>query len=175
MEIINKVKNSGLMTIDLEDFVPNDHDLVALDIKDQLWQGMVLREKDFREFVSQENWTAYQGKIVHVFCSEDAIVPPWAYMLLASALHDYAHQVVYGNRQEAIETLVYEAILNLEERNFQDSRVVIKGCAKIPNIEKAFTAITTKLRGVAKSIMYGEPCSTVPIYKAPKTQSALNV
>ena len=168
MEIINKVKNSGLITIDMEEFIPNDSSLVEIDIKDQLWQGMVLREKDFRAFISNENWSVYQGKTVHVYCSEDAIVPPWAYMLLASALHDYAHKVVFGNKQEAIEALVFEQILNLDSAEFQDARVVIKGCAKIPNIEKAFTAITSKLRGVAKSIMYGEPCSTVPIYKAPK-------
>jgi hypothetical protein len=175
MEITNKVKNSGLITIDLEDFVPNDQYLIALDIKDQLWQGLVLREKDFRAFISNENWSVYQGKTVHVYCSEDAIVPPWAYMLLASALHDYAHKVVFGNKQEAIETLVFEQILNLDSSRFKEARVVIKGCAKIPNIEKAFTAITSKLRGVAKSIMYGEPCSTVPIYKAPKAQSTVIV
>jgi len=168
MEIINKVKNSRLITIDLEDFVPKDQELVGLDIKDQLWQGMVLKEKDFRAFISNENWSAYQGKIVHVYCSEDAIVPPWAYMLLVSALHDCALKVVFGNKQEAIESLVFEKILNIDSAEFQDARVVIKGCAKIPNIEKAFTAITSKLRGVAKSIMYGEPCSTVPIYKATK-------
>ena len=175
MEIINKVKNSGLITIDLEDYIPKDSELVALDIKDQLWQGMVLREKDFREFVTTTNWVNFQGKIVHVYCSEDAIVPPWAYMLLASALHDFAKQVVFGTKQEAIETLVYEHILSLDGASFQDARVVIKGCAKIPNIEKAFTAITSKLRGSAKSIMYGEPCSTVPIYKAPKAQSTVTV
>lgn len=168
MEIVNRVKNSGLVTIDLEDFVPAAENLMGLDIKDQLWQGMVLKEKDFRVFIDTTNWTIYKGKIVHVFCSEDAIVPPWAYMLLASALHDFADKVVYGNQADAIDFLVNEKISQMNPSQYQDARVVIKGCAKIPNIERTFTALTSKLRGSVKSLMYGEPCSTVPIYKAKK-------
>jgi len=168
MEIVNKVKNSGLITLDLEDLVPAPETLTGLDIKDQLWQGMVLKEKDFREFITANDWQVYQDKIVHVYCSEDAIVPPWAFMLLASSLSGIAKNVVFGNQKEAIETVVYEAIAAMDISNYQDNRVVIKGCAKISNIEKIFTALTFKLRPVVKSLMYGEPCSTVPIYKAPK-------
>jgi len=168
MEIINRVKNSALITIDLEDFVPRANKLVALDIKEQLWQGMVLKEKDFRAYIDSADWSVYQNMIVHVFCSEDAIVPPWAYMLLGSALQPYASQVVFGDEKTAIETLVMTQINALNSEEYQDARVVIKGCAKIPNIEKAFTALTMKLRGSVKSLMYGEPCSTVPIYKRGK-------
>lgn len=168
MEIINKVKNSGLITIDLEDFLPNEDMLVGLDLAPQLWQGMVLKEKDFRDYIAKEDWSKYADKIVHVYCSEDAIIPPWAYMLLASALFGHASQVVFGNRNEALETLLFEKVSALDKEQYLNARVVIKGCAKVSNIEKPLTAITQNLRGVAKSIMYGEPCSTVPIYKAPK-------
>lgn len=168
MEIINKVKNSGIITLDLENFVPESDKLIGLDIKEQLWQGMVLKEKDFREFIATNNWPVYQNKIVHVYCSEDAIIPPWAYMLMASSLQPFAAQVVFGDEQTAIETLVMEQINAMQGEEYQDARVVIKGCAKIPNIEKAFTALTMKLRGSVKSLMYGEPCSTVPIYKRAK-------
>jgi hypothetical protein len=168
MEIVNRVKNSGLVTIDLEDFVPCTNILIGLDIKDQLWQGMVLKEKDFRSYIEQTNWSEFQDKIVHVYCSEDAIIPPWAYMLLAASLQPFAYHVVFGNEQTAIETIVMEKINNLRNEDYRDVRVVIKGCAKIPNIEKAFTALTMKLRGSVKSLMYGEPCSTVPIYKRAK-------
>jgi len=168
MEIVNRVKNSGLVNIDLEDFVPSANILIGLDIKDQLWQGMVLKEKDFRAYIDRTNWSEFQDKIVHVYCSEDAIVPPWAYMLLGSALQPFATQVVFGNENTAIETLVMEKINTIQSEDYLDARVVIKGCAKIPNIEKAFTALTMKLRGSVKSLMYGEPCSTVPIYKRAK-------
>lgn len=168
MEIVNRVKNSGLLTLDLEDFLPEESHLVGIDIKDQLWQGVALREKDFRNYIETHNWSQFEGKIVHIHCSEDAIVPPWAYMLMVTALFDYTQHVIYGDRKTALEVLVLEKIQSLDANEYEDARVVIKGCAKIPNIEKAFTALTLKLRGVAKSIMYGEPCSTVPIYKAPK-------
>lgn len=168
MEIVNKVKSSGLITIDLEDYLPSSDQLIGVDIKGQLWQGMVLKEKDFRKYISDQDWTVFQGKAVHVFCSEDAIIPPWAYMLMASALQPYASQVVFGDEKTALETLVMEKINAMKSEDYQDARVVIKGCAKIPNIEKAFTALTMKLRSSVKSLMYGEPCSTVPIYKRVK-------
>lgn len=169
MEILNKVKNSGLVTIDLEDFLPDPDTLEGIDIKERLWNGIVLKEKDFRNYISTEDWTKYQGKTVYIFCSEDAIIPPWAYMLIASALHGIAVSVYFGNISEATEKIVIERIENISEMEYLDARVVIKGCAKITNIEEAFTKLTSKLRAAeVKSIMYGEPCSTVPIYKAQK-------
>jgi hypothetical protein len=168
MEIINRVKNSGLLTLDLEEFLPAEDDLVAIDIKDQLWQGVALREKEFRNYIETNDWSQFEGKIVHIYCSEDAIVPVWAYMLMVTALFKYTQNIIYGDRTTALEFLVLDKIQRLNTKDYEDARVVIKGCAKIPNIEKAFTALTLKLLGVARSIMYGEPCSTVPIYKAPK-------
>jgi hypothetical protein len=168
MEIVNRVKNSGLVTVDLENFLPIDSAWTSIDIKDQLWQGMVLKEKDFRNFIKNEDWSKYKNKAVYVFCSEDAIVPPWAYMLIASALFDYASFVTFGSSEKATENYVMQQIANIDVTKYKDARLVIKGCAKIPNVEGVFTALTMKLRGVAKTIMYGEPCSTVPIYKAPK-------
>src|SRR5690606_4009961 len=106
MEILNRVKNSGIVTLDLEDFLPQPNQLVGLDIKDQLWQGLVLKEKDFRAYIAETDWSEYKGKIVHLYCSADAIVPPWAYMLLASALHDYVTNVLFGDEQAAIASLV---------------------------------------------------------------------
>lgn len=168
MEIVNRVKNSGLITLDMEDFLPKDAHWVGLDIAPQLWQGLVLKEKEFRSFIASEDWSKYQDNLVYVYCSEDAIVAPWAYMLLASALHGFAKQVYFGNYDVALETYFIQKIEQIDVTNYRDARLVIKGCAKIPNIEKIFTAVTFKLQGVVKSIMYGEPCSTVPIYKAPK-------
>ncbi len=168
MEIVNKVKNSGLITIDLEDFLPSEQIFVGLDIKDQLWQGLALKEKDFRAYINTEDWSKYQDKVVHIYCSADAIVPPWAFMLLAAALQGHARNVVYGNREVAMESLVLQAIYDLNPEAFTGSRIVIKGCSKIPNIEKHLTAFTVLFKGEVQSIMYGEPCSTVPIYKAPK-------
>ena len=168
MEIINRVKNSGLITLDLEDFLLKEEQWVAIDIAPQLWQGLALKEKDFRAFIASEDWSKYQGKWVYVFCSEDAIVAPWAYMLVASALHGIAKQVYFGEYEVALDTYLLQKIEQIDVTEYQDARLVIKGCAKIPNIEKIFTALTFKLQGVVKTIMYGEPCSTVPIYKAPK-------
>lgn len=168
MEIINRVKNSGLKTLDLGEFVPSDNEFVGVDIKDQLWNGIALKEKDFRLYIDNHAWANYTGKYVHVFCSEDAIIPPWAYMLMAAALNNHARAVFYGSREEAIDQLVLQQIHQLDTHEYVDARVVIKGCAKIANIERAFTTLTQKLRPVVKSIMYGEPCSTVPIYKAPR-------
>ena len=168
MVIVNRVKNSGLITIDLEDFLPNENDLVELDIKNQLWHGLVLKEKDFRTYIELEDWSSYSDKIVCVHCSVDAIIPPWAYMLIASSLFGVSKQVYFGSAQVARESIVAEKIQLLDETQYKGARVVIKGCAKITNIESAFTALTWKLRGEVKSIMYGEPCSTVPIFKSKK-------
>jgi hypothetical protein len=125
----------------------------------------MLREKDFREFVKEHDWSAYTGKHVGVICSADAIVPTWAYMLLANKLAPYAASVVFGDL-ETLETVLFQQNLDkLELEKYRDQRIVIKGCGDIQIPVSAFVQITAKLTGVAKSIMYGEPCSTVPIYK----------
>ncbi|SEM39219.1 Protein of unknown function [bacterium A37T11] len=162
--IINKVALSGLVTFDLADLAPID-ELVIYDIKENLFHGLILREKDFREFVKEHDWSAYSGKNVSITCTADAIVPTWAYMLLANRLEPYAKMVVFGDEQ-SFETIYYDRkIAKLDLEPFRDQRLVVKGCGvtKIP--ESAFVALAARLSQVARSIMYGEPCSTVPIFK----------
>ncbi len=163
-EIINKVAQSGIITIDLEEYYqPGER--VLLDIKDHLFQGMILREKDFREYVKNEDWEQYRGKYVAVTCTADAIIPTWAYMLVAVHLEPFAARVVFGDL-EALETSLYnEKLSSLDAEKFRDARVVIKGCSNLPVPKAAYVQLTHMLRPVAKSIMYGEPCSTVPLYK----------
>ena len=166
-QIINKVAQSGLVTIDLEEYYPAG-ERVIFDIKDYLFQGLILREKDFREAVKAIDWKSYTDKYVSLICSADAIVPTWAYMLLVSSLEPYANKVVFGNL-ETLETVLYDEILSkLPIENFKDSRIVIKGCGNLPVPKAAYVELTRLLRPVAKSIMYGEPCSTVPIFKQGK-------
>ncbi|MCW3103350.1 MAG: hypothetical protein JWO09_1790 [Bacteroidetes bacterium] len=165
--IVNKVSQSGLITIDLEEYYPAGQ-RVLFDIKEHLFQGLILREKDFREFIKNEDWNKYRDCYVALTCSADAIVPTWAYMLLAAQLEPLAKKVVFGNL-ETLETILYNEILskiNIEE--YKDARIVIKGCGNLPVPKAAYVQITSLLRPVAKSIMYGEPCSTVPLYKQPK-------
>lgn len=166
-EIINKVSQSGLITIDLEEFYPSG-DRVLFDIRNLLYQGLILREKDFREFINNKDWSEYQDKYVALICSADAIVPTWAYMLLATQLEPYAKKVVFGDL-EILETILYNEILSkINVDDYKDARVVIKGCGDLPVPKAAYVEITRLLRPVAKSIMYGEPCSTVPLYKKAK-------
>ena len=166
-QIINKVAQSGIITIDLEVFYPQG-ERVLFDIKNLLFQGLILREKDFREFVKNEDWSKYKNKYIALTCSEDAIVPTWAYMLLATHLEPYAKRIVFGDL-ETLETILYNEIFNkLNIADYKDARIVIKGCGNLPVPKAAFVEITRLLRPVAKSIMYGEPCSTVPLYKKNK-------
>lgn len=166
-EIVNKVSQSGLITIDLEEFYPAG-ERVLFDIKELLFQGLILREKDFREFIKNEDWNKYKDKYVALTCSADAIVPTWAYMLLATQLEPIAKKVVFGNL-ESLETILYTEILSkIDINNYKDARVVIKGCGNLPIPKSAYVHITSLLRPLAKSIMYGEPCSTVPLYKQAK-------
>lgn len=163
-KIINKVEVSGIITIDLEEYYVKG-ERVLLDIKDQLFQGLMLREKDFREFVKNEDWSKYKDKLVAIYCSVDAIVPTWAYMLLAIQLEPLAKKVVFGNL-ETLETILYNDVLNqLNINDYKDERIVIKGCGNLPVPKAAYVELTRLLRPVAKSIMYGEACSTVPLYK----------
>ncbi|TND09477.1 MAG: hypothetical protein FD123_1283 [Bacteroidetes bacterium] len=166
-EIENKVAQSGLISLDLEDWYPAGG-RVLLDIRDQLFQGLLLREKDFREYIKTHDWTQYKDKYVAVSCSADAIVPTWAYMLLSSVLEPFAKKIVFGNL-ETLETILYDELLNkLDIEQYRDARIVIKGCGNLPVPKSAYVELTRLLRPVAKSIMYGEPCSTVPIYKQSK-------
>jgi len=166
-EIINRVAKSGIITINLEEFYPQGERLL-FDIKEHLFQGLILKEKDFREFIKNEDWSTYTDKYVALICSEDAIVPTWAYMLLATQLAPFVKKVVFGDL-ETLETVLYNETLNeLHINAYKDARIVIKGCGDLPVPKAAYVEITRLLRPVAKSIMYGEACSMVPLYKQPK-------
>ena len=165
--IENKVAKSGLITIDLIDFLA-EKPIEVIDIANQLWQGLALKEQDFREFLKTNNWAQFQGKYVGVYCSADAIIPHWAYMLVASALQPYAELVLFGDVNQVKQSIILNEVNNLISSEFENSRVIIKGCGELDLNPDVYLAITQKLQPVAKSIMYGEPCSTVPIYKQPK-------
>lgn len=162
--IVNKVAQSGLLSIDLAEIYPAG-ERIFYDIKENLFQGLMLREKDFREFIKEHNWESYQGKHIAIGCSADAIVPTWAYMLLANKMAPYAETVVFGDL-ETLETILFERqVSKIDLEKYRDQRVVVKGCGEIHIPDSAYVDITVKLTSVAKSIMYGEPCSTVPIFK----------
>jgi len=166
-EIINKVALSGIITINLEEFYPQG-ERVLFDIKEHLFQDVILKEKDFREFIRNEDWSKYKDKYVALICSADAVVPTWAYMLLATQLEPYVKKVLFGDL-ETLETVLYNEILNkLNINDYRGARIVIKGCGNLPVPKAAYVEITRLLRSVAKSIMYGEACSMVPLYKQPK-------
>lgn len=163
-DIINRVANSKLVTLDLEDYYPKGT-RVLFDIKDWLFEGFVLREKDFRAQVTAFDWSQYEGQFVALTCSTDAIVPGWAYMLLSIKLAPYAKKTVIGTLDQ-LETSIYQDIINtLEVSEYQDKPIIIKGCSNKPVPENAYIMLATKLKPVAKSIMYGEACSSVPLFK----------
>ena len=166
-EIINRVTNSGLVTLDLEDYY-HPGERVLYDIKDNLYMGLMLREKDFRAFLKAHDWSQYTGKNVALTCTEDAIVPTWAYMLLTLNLQPYANTIVFGTLADLDEKLYFDAIAQIDPETYRDARVVIKGCSKVPVPVAAYVEITRVLRPVAQSLLFGEPCSTVPLYKRPK-------
>jgi hypothetical protein len=163
--IVNKVANSGLINIDLEDYYPKGK-RIQIDIKAQLFQELILREKDFRVWIQSHDWNQYKDAYVAVFCSADAIVPVWAYMLIAAQLEPLAKRVVFGDLETLEAELYKEIVDNLDVSEFADKRLIIKGCGNLPVPRAAFLMLTNKLRPIAKSIMYGEACSTVPIYKS---------
>lgn len=162
--IENKVANSGLITLNLEELF-NPIESVVLDIEPWLFRGLILKEKEFRDHVKSHDWLQYQDKFVLFECSSDAIVPTWAYMLLSIAVHPFAKRYFFGSAQDLNVLLYQEAIDKIDSSQYQDARVIVKGCSDIPVPVNAYVAITAKLLPVAKSIMYGEACSNVPIYK----------
>jgi len=166
-EIINRVANSKLKVIDLEDYYPKGERII-FDIKDWLLEGLVLREKDFRTFVAAHNWSQYQDCYVALHCSSDAIVPDWAYMLISLELQAYSKRTVIGSLNDLESVLYTEIILNLDISEYQNLPVIIKGCSHKPVPSNALVLLSQKLKPVAKSIMFGEACSSVPLYKKSK-------
>lgn len=167
-EIVNRVEHSGLIAVDLADFSPKNTDFAGFDFEPVLWNGLVLKEKDFREYVKLFDWNQYQDKHVYLFCSVDAILPSWAFMLVSSKLVGIAKTVVAGTLPEAKQKALELAISQLDVQQYADGKLIVKGCSDIPNPEAAMTQFLMKVQPVCSSIMYGEPCSTVPIYKKPK-------
>lgn len=162
--LVNKVANSGLLTLDLEQFLPKG-EVKLFDLKDFLFMGLILKEKDYREALKTKDWSEYQDALVAITCTVDAIIPVWAYMLAVSYLEPVAKEVFLGTAEELHKHLLVKNIEAIDAAEYNDQRVVVKGCGETPIDAIAYAAITKVLRPVTKSIMYGEPCSTVPIYK----------
>lgn len=163
---VNKVAESGLITLDLEEFYPKG-EIKTFDLKGYLFMELILKEKDFRAALQTTDWSIYQDAYVAITCSVDAITPMWAYMLVASYLQPIAKDVVFGDEQKLINTIFIKNMASFDAASYEDKRVVVKGCGELSIPETAYVEITNRLRPFVKSIMFGEPCSTVPIYKKP--------
>lgn len=166
-EIINRVANSSLVTIDLEDIYPIEK-RILFDIKDWLFEGIILKEKDFRNSVENHNWSQYQDSFIALTCTEDAVIPSWAYLLLSSKLAPFAKKIIVGDL-ELLETVIYQDVIQqLNIELYRDKPVIIKGCTNKPIPPSAYSFLIQRLQPIAKTLMYGEACSTVPLYKKPK-------
>lgn len=165
--LVNRVANSGLITFKLEELFPKA-EVVHFDLKSYLFMELMLKEKDFREALSAHDWAQYAGKIVLVYCSADAIIPVWAYMLVATYVQPYAAEVFQGREEDFYKAYYRQVLSQLDLGPYHDQRVVVKGCSDHPVPASAYLDIALLLRPVVRSIMFGEPCSTVPIFKQPK-------
>ena len=168
-EIKNKIKDSGLIQLDLADFKPTSI-LLDLDLAAHLWQGLVLKEKDFRFWIKNADWESYRGKSVYIYCSADAIIPTWAFMLVSAALNPHAACIYVGSKIDLEKQLIAQNILNLDVAKFKNTKVIVKGCSDISNPEFALVTLLNHLQPHVDSLMYGEPCSTVPVYKKAKNK-----
>lgn len=166
-EIVNKVAKSPLITLDMQELI-GEEQIEIIDLKDLLFQGMILREKDLREFMKEHDWSQYEDKLVGITCSEEALIPNWAYMLLTSRLSPYAKDIFHGTQEELEDKLIREKVKALEVEAYEGKKVVVKGCSDKALTGETYLEITKKLAPVVDSLMYGEPCSTVPIYKRRK-------
>ncbi len=163
-EIINKVTNSGLVQIDLETIYPEGKRMI-FDMKDCLFEGLLLREKDFRAFLKNHDWESYTGIHIAITCTTDAIVPTWAYMLLSLQLQPYASTIIFGTIEDLETVLFKQALQQLDLAAYRDAKVVVKGCSKQAVPLSAYVELSRLLRPLVSSLMFGEPCSTVPLYK----------
>lgn len=168
--LVNRVANSKLKTINLEHYFPTV-DIIEFDIKNYLFKELILKEKDFRESLKEIDWSIYKNKAVALYCSTDAIIPTWAYMLVSSHLAPHTENVFPGTKNAFIEAEYRQELANIDYSQYQDELIVIKGCSQKPVPTSAYVDLTTRLTSVAKSIMYGEACSTVPIFKKQRNQS----
>jgi len=167
LPIENKVEKANIQQIDLKDFVSNDS-IDVFDLKGGLWQEMVVKENEFRDFLKQTDWSVFQNRKVGVFCSIDAIIPAWAYMLVTTHLNSVNADVFFGDRKAVEEALFFENLKQLPVDRYANQRVMVKGCSDVPNPTKAYVVLTNILVPIVKSLMFGEPCSAVPVYKQAK-------
>ena len=165
--LVNRVAKSGIITLNLEDYFPQG-EVAVFDLKDYLFRGLILREKDFRAAVAEHDWSQYEGQHLAIYCSTDAIVPVWAYQLATISAAPYALGIRYGTPEEYIIGYYYQALQAIDLEPYRDQRIVIKGCSDKPVPPAAYMELARLLTPVAKKIMYGEPCSMVPLYKKPK-------
>lgn len=166
-EIRNKVAESGLITFNLEDMYQVG-DRSVFDLKDFLYEGLILREKDFRQALKEMDWSIYQDHYVAMVCTADAIVPQWAFMLVSTYIQPVAKRCVLGDREDLETSLYQDAINAIDLSEYSDQRVIVKGCSKYPVPASAYVMLVNRIRPVAKSVMFGEACSTVPLYKKAK-------
>ncbi len=167
MELVNRVAQSGLITLDLETFYPSEP-IVSFDLKQYLFMEMILKEKDFREALDAHDWAQYTGQILAVYCSADAIIPMWAYMLVATHAAPFAADIVQAAPEQVPVIIFSKKLAALDIDQYEGKRMVIKGCSDKPVPPSAYLDITKRLRPIVKSIMFGEPCSTVPVFKSAK-------
>ncbi len=165
--LVNRVANSGLITINLEDYFPKAA-IKTFDLKDYLFMELILKEQDFRAALKEHDWTQYNDKVLCVFCSNDAIIPTWAFMLVTTYATAYAADIVQADEVTYLKMAYQKALATINPANYEGKRIVIKGCGSKPVPVSAYVELTRLLQPVVKSIMFGEPCSTVPIYKQPK-------
>ncbi len=165
MEIVNRIEKSGLIQVDLKEYLAANSLFMGFDFKPTLWNELALREKDFREFCKTYDWLQYKGKYVYLFCSVDAILPSWAFLLITAHLGGIAQKTVVGDLQEAKKQQLLDAIEAIDLSNFTDGKLIVKGCSEIPSPEQLLSAFVAKVQPVVASILFGEPCSTVPLYK----------
>jgi hypothetical protein len=163
-EIVNRVANSALITIDLTDYAPKDT-IAILDAKDFLFEGIILKEKEFRNTLKEFNFSVYTNKIVALYCSSDAIVPMWAFMLLTSYLNNSASKIYFGKKEEVFQKIFSDNIDAIDATEFKNKKVIVKGCGQVPLTEALYIAITKKLQNTVGSLMFGEACSAVPVLK----------
>ena len=163
-EIVNRVANSSLITIDLTDYAPKET-IEILDVKDFLFEGVILKEKDFRNTLKKFDFSIYANKIVAIYCSSEAILPMWAFMLLASYLNNSASEIYFGKKEDIFQRLFCDNIDAIDAAEFENKKVIVKGCGQIPLTESLYIAITKKLQNTVSSLMFGEACSAVPVFK----------
>ena len=162
--LVNRVANSGLITLNLEEYFPKEA-VISFDLKDYLYMELILKEKDFRAALKEHDWAQYAGKHIALHCSTDAIVPTWAFMLVTTYAAPYALSITQGNVENVYAAHYSKVLAEVDVAQYEDKRIVIKGCSNKPVPVAAYTELVRLLQPYAKSIMYGEPCSTVPIYK----------